>query len=823
MGPVVHPRCLAAVSWAILACLLLAPRAARAQRIQTIARVIATSDVGGRFAHPVCDRADDLRPSDHAAFTYALTRNAADPDDPLVVDMGGLLSPHGVARYAAQHRPSSLAVMVEQLGYDALAFGLDDLAAPRDGVLALARELRERDIPMVASNLRCGPEAAALCEVLVDASDGVSMHLVNGRRTAVLSVLRPEVTQRVAPDRAAGIAFDAPEASIARLTRLARSRGAELVVAVVDASVEGGPVGFASRLPEDGRPNLLLVSGDDELLFARPSTVQPVLAGTPPNDAVEVRIRESEEIRDGYEMLAQPLEGRGITVGEPVLDWIARIGADYCDAWGRPLAGGHLDETMDVDAMLALTARVLRDAAGADVAVLDRSALDTRWRPARDGSLTASDVYIALEFDEPLRRAGVDEGWLRALAQRAQANEGLATPGLTWTGSGASTQVKVGGHPTESRASYSVVTIRTLAAGGADALPALPAGREWRSLEDATLRSLVLDFLEEVRADDPRRALDDPRETVEWIFRADVNLTFSGATIDNPRRRCPYDPADPPPREMGDPPLEPCDAEGFLLNAEGGRVAAYSTSQLSQADVLTFGLQVDLSANAAAPDWTWQNALNLLYRTAWTEPTGDEANDFTEASDYIRFRSGLSWRGLREPDEDQWYVPDPTVELFVESEFTSPDDRDWHWLLTRPTLGLRFQLLDKLQLQLIGGLQLQPFEPGMEVEAGAGATLTLTPWDFLKVEQRYARLAFTFDYFWTRDVGFEDEQRALSVNHDRGTLRGTLDASFDLAGPLALVVNFNLIVQHEDEQALGASLSATAGIRVGTLARAVGP
>jgi hypothetical protein len=808
------PKALRWSAAAVAATLLLLAGPARAQRIETIARVLATSDVDGRFVHPVCDRADTLRPSDHAAFTYALVRQAAEPDEPLVVDMGGLLAPHGVARYAADHRPGSLADMVRDLGYDALAFGLNDLAAPRDGMLAVARELRVRGIPTIASNLRCGEEAAELCEIVVDGSDGPSMHLVNGRRTAVLSVLRPSSTQLVAPDRARGIEFDAPVETLARLTRIARDQGAEMVVAVIDAAIEGGPVELATQIPEDARPDLLLVSGDDEILFARPSTVRPVLVGAPPNDAVEVRIRESEEIRDGYEMLAQPLEGRGITVGEPVLDWIDAIGDDYCDAWGRPLEGGHLEEPMDVDAMLQMAAEIMREVAGADVAVLNREALDTRWSPAQPGALTASDVYIALEFDEPLQMAEVNEGWLKQLARNAQDNPSLATPGLTWTGSGASTSTKVGGHATESRAEYSVVTIRFLAAGGDGALPALPGGNRWINLGDTTLRSVVLDYLERQRPEDPRETLEDPGDTLQWIFRADANLTFSGSRIDNPRRQC------PDPGARGD---LSCDAAGFQLDAGGGRQAAYATSQLAQSDVLTFGFQLDMAANAAAPDWTWQNTANLLYSTAWTEPAGDTGSAFVEASDYIRLRSALSWRGLRDADEDQWYVPDPTVDVFVESEFTEPDDRDWHWLLTRPVLGLRFQLLDKLQLQLSGGFQMQPLDPEMEVEAGAGATLTLSPWDFLKMGSRYARLAFSFDYFWTRDIGQEIQSDPQSLNRNRGTLRGTLDGSFDLAGPLALVVSFNILLQHEDGQDVGAAISGTAGIRIGYLGRAVGP
>lgn len=793
---------------------------ASAQRIQTIARVIATSDVDGRFARPVCDRGDALRPSDHAAFTYALRRAARDPDQPMVVDMGGLLTPHGVARYAAAQRPSSLAVMVQDLGYRALGFGLNDLAAPRRGMLNVIGELRERGIPMIASNLRCGEEAAELCELLVDASDGPSMHVVNGRPTAVLSVLRPNAGALVAPDRARGVQFDDPKETLQRLTRIARQQGAELVIAIVDAQIEGGPVALATELAgERHSPNLLLVSGDDDILFARPSTVRPVLVGTPSQDAVEVRIRESNEIRDGYEMLAQPLEGRGITVGEPVLDWIDRIGDDYCAAWGRPLAGGARidpDEEIDVEAMLELVARIMRQRTGADVAILNRQALDGRWRPAHPDALTASDVFIAIEYDEPLEVASVNQAWLTRLARVAQENPSLVTPGLTWTGAGTTTAVKVGGHAAEGRARYRVVTIRFLAAGGDGLMPALtPSDASWEIVpipgdgtedaeETATLRNVVLEHLEVPTEEDPRAAVDDPGQTLEWIFRADADLTFSGSSIDNPRRNCPFDPLDPPPDAA-----VTCDPmTGLVVDAEGNPTSAYSTTQLTQSDVMTFGFNLDLAANAAAPDWTWQNTGSVLYRTAWTET----AQTFTEAADQIRARSALSWRGLRGGDAELWYVPDPTVDLFIESEITEPDDRDYHWFLTRPTLGFRFQLRDKLQLQLNGGFQVQLFDSEREVEAGVGATLTLQPWDLIKVESRFARLGFTFDYFLA-DLG----------DDNRGALRGSLDASYDLAGPLALAFRMELLLQHERAQDVGAAVSITAGIRVGSLGRAVGP
>lgn len=802
MEPRRAPRGRAVVVFAILCgagALGISLDTAQAQGVRTIARVIASSQVNGHFAHPVCQHGVDLRPADEAAYTYALERTARDPDRPLVLDTGGLLAPGGVTRYAADADPRSLATMVRELGYRALVFGPNELAAPREGLLRVAAELREAEIPMIASNLRCGSGAAEVCAALVDASDGPSVHRVADVDVAVLSVLAQGSLAQVAPDRRAGLEIEPPAEALARLTRVAREQGATLVVAVVDGNVEGGVLSLASALPAGGRPDLVLVSSGAELLFARPRSVRPVLVGAPEGDAVEVHIRESDAMRDGLEFLAQPLGGRGISVGEAVLRWMERVGGPYCEAWGRPLAGGHLDEPIAASGMLEMAATILRTVAGADVAVLNRGVLDAAWRPAQEGALTASDVYVAIEYDEPLQVTEVPASWLQELARRAESGGALVTPGLTWTGSGAGVAIQVAGHPPESRASYRVVTIRFLAAGGDGALPALPSGGVWVSLGDATLRSVVLEYLERASEADPRRRLPDPRQTVQWILRGSADLTFSGSSVDNPRLRCA---PDTPPAQCVD---------GFVVGDMGATRPAYSTSLLNRSDTLTFGLTVDLAADAAAPDWTWQSSANLVYRTAWVEGVPGRPGVFAEAADQIRGRSTFAWRGLRQGN-DQWYVPDPMLDLFVESELTEPPDRDWHWLLVRPTAGVRLQLVDKLQLQLMAGVQMQPFDPAFEVEPGVGATLTLAPWDLFKLDDRFARVSFTLDYFLA-DLG-ED---------NRSQLRGQLDAAFDLAGPLAIVFNVRLFVQAQEGQDVGAAVDATAGLRFGYVGRTTGP
>ena len=174
-------------------------------------------------------------------------------------------------------------------------------------------------------------------------------------------------------------------------------------------------------------------------------------------------------------------------------------------------------------------------------------------------------------------------------------------------------------------------------------------------------------------------------------------------------------------------------------------------------------------------------------------------------------RSLGAWRGLREAPS-QWYVPDPYVEIFLESELTVPAERDWHWMLFRPTIGARFPLADVLDLKLSTGVQAQLLDPMAEAEFGVGAVVQLRPWDLARIEQRHVTLQGLVDWFLV-DLG----------DQNRWQLRGSMDAAFDLAGPLALTLGVRLYMQQERAQQLGIALDATAGLRLGWLGRAVGP
>ena len=775
-----------------LALVLGASARAAAQR-DVLARVIATADVDGHLGIPVCDGSADLAPHPRALYTYALVRQARAADQPLVLDAGGLLGQGGVVRFAAEHDTDGLAELVLSLGYDALAFGARELEAPRSRVIPLAEALRARGLPFVASNLRCrGSVARPLCDAVLDADDPTLVVRAGQLEVAVLAMTAPRVLRRLEPELARGLALTPIEDALPAAVSAVQAH-ADLVVLMLDADHDDA-LTILEGVEPARRPDLVILSDPhSRLLFGRPVDVTPAIVTPPSSDAVEIVVREDSEVRVGVpQMVAQPLAQQGLTVGEPVLSFLDRIGPSYCDVWGESLPGGRLARPIDREELNALVADFLREAIDADVGVLNRSLFDPTFRPAHADELTASDLYVALQHDELVYEAQVPREWLLDLAGR-RAGHALATSGLR--GAGGDTRLR--GRPLVSRASYRVVTTRFLARGGGETLPALPDGvawrpvrlsalRRWRSADDLhldldptlTVREIALRALGVREARDPRDARPSANDSPEWVIQGFVDGSFSGSSVSNP--------------------------------------ATYQAAQLNRASTISLGTEINLRADATAPTWTWESLGVFRYRTQWTEGSTSmgmrSPGVFNEAVDQVQLRSTGSYRGLRSGAVTEPWVPDPYLEVFVETELTQPSSRGFHWLLVRPTLGARFPLTTDLELKLQTGLEGQVLQSDGEAVAGVGAVLTLRPWDLLRAGARSVQVQGLIDFFFA-DPG----------DANRFQVRGSFDASLDLAGPLAITFGARAYMQQERGGEVGFALDATAGFRIGTLTRVVGP
>jgi hypothetical protein len=729
------------------------------REVRTVAELVVTSQVGGNLGRPVCTGGTTVEAAPFASLTTSLVERAQAPDRPLILDTGSLLNPGGLARFASEREPARIASLIAALGYRALVFGPSELSAPRSSQIRVIQELRARGIPTVASNLFCDEDAAALCDALVDGHDGVSMFSVGERRLGLVTALPQTVLTQVAPDLARGVRIAPQVEYLGRSVRRARAAGADLVVAVVHVDATKGALALASEIPDDRRPDIMVVAnGGGDLVFARPRGFAPAIIAAPPESGVHARVRETP-LSDSYDVLVRPLASRP-RVAEPYEQFLAQTGVQYCEQWGRVLPGGRIEagagepgeeEPLTGREMLDLASNVIRSTARADVAVLNEGVLDPRWRPARTDAITAGDVYMALQYDEPLVVADVPLAWLDKL----RTADGLVTVGLEEEG-------MVNDRPTIDRATYRVVTLRFLAMGGDGALP---DGPEWEPL-DTRLREAVLAHLERPTDDDARRSHWDPADSLEWTLRGNLDASFAGAAVVNP-----------------------VDAAGMPI---------YDETQLARTDTLTFGLDTNIRADGVSRQWAFENGFRARILTTRTG-TGD----YAEGADVLSLRSQLVYRGFRAATP-RFYIPEPFVEGYLESELTVPDERSYRHMLLQPTAGLRFSLTEHLNVKLGGGFQVELLDPNRMVDPGFVAQLQLKPLTVLEDDGRTLTLAANLDYF----LAGSTQQ-----------LRGQLETVLDLAGALSLVINLAIFGQQDEDQDLGLATDATIALRMSWLGR----
>ena len=754
--------------------------------------VMASAGIAGELVTPVCDDAQNLRalPFAQTAATLRARRQQGD----LVLDTGGLLARHGVVRFAARENPAALGALVSSLGYHALAFGEADLGDPRDVVLARLRALRDVSVPVLATNLRCEPAARELCDLLVTADSGVPGHALRepdnggeeGRSTAVavFSFIEPEAAARVGPDRMEGLRLAPLGESIGLAVRAARARGMETVIAIIDSGRGADAVARAmsalSDLPLENKPDVVLsAGGGSELIFARPAGFRPAVIAPPPMGAVSMRLRRNL-VAHTYDILAQPVASAD-TPSDAVEAFMGSVGSEYCTALGRELRGGALRRTdaegqpvpMSADDLVALAAGVMRERAEVDIAVLNRMAVDQRWQPANATHLTASDVQIGMQYDEPLVVGEVSAAWLRNLARSLRSDRALAALGLTIDGAFSSGEkIQVNGRALDDAARYTVVTVRFLAEGGDEGALVGATDVEWEPLEDATLRSALDDYLDQEREEDPRDALVDPWHVLEWTGRVNVDATFAGSAV---RDRSDY-------------------AEGPLTNS-------------SQA---LFGLNAQLSLNALSRNASWENLATASYSLARTAESGG----FDEGADALTYRTAGLYRRFR-ADHDEVYVPDLLVEGLLRSELTKADERDYAFMNLRFVAGLQWRLHARLQARLVGGVEvIEALDPQLRsARPGAGAQLNVGPWVAMQSGRNKLTVLATLDYFLTSPRG-----------RNRHVVQGLFDLALNLGPAFALTLNVTFYGLKDEVPATATTaamrgdfalaLQSTAGLRV---------
>ncbi len=725
----------------------------RPSELDVLGAIVASAGVAGELATPVCNGETTLRPMEAANALESLYRRRS--EGALVIDTGGLLARHGVMRHAARENPQALAQLVTRMGYHALAFGETDLGDPRPLLLARLRALKEAGIPVLATNLTCDSEHSELCDLLITSEDGLPTHVIRDAdgdetRVAVLAFLEPEVMARVGPDRTEGLTLRPLKESIRLAVTEARARGAETVVAIIDsgrgASAAARALSAVSELESAEKPDLILSSdAGSELLFARPATFRPALVAPPPRGASDVRVRRNR-LHGTYDVLARPVTpGEASSAAIPEL--VEAVGAGFCEELGELMPGGRfsmVDEEsgdpvpMDDEGLVELTAGVMRQVADADVAIINHYAIDNRWRPANPEGLTGADVQIGIQYDEPLMVAEVSAFWMKQFARSQPEERDLMALGLEITDRyGAFEKVKVNRRVLDETARYRIVTVRFLAEGGDSDVLGGAADLDWEPLEGVTLRSAMTEFLEEPHDEDPREAVVDPWEILEWTGRINVDATFTGSAVRD--------------------------------------ASQYGEGPLTNNPQVLFGLNSQLALNALSRYASWENLVTATYSLARTT----ESTGFDEGSDQLTYRSAGLYRRFR-AEKDELYVPDLLVEGLLRTEFSRADERDHHFMNLRFVGGLQWRLHLKVQARLVGGLEvIEVADPNLRsAQPGFGAQFNLGPWTVMKSGLKKLTLTANLDYFATNPGG-----------RNRHLLQALFDMQLNLTAAFALTLN----------------------------------
>jgi len=584
--------------------------------------------------------------------------------DGLRIDAGDLFGASALAHRLSQEHPERAAEAVRALGYQALAIGHRDLAAPRADLLARARALRTAGIPMLLSNLRCAPSAQALCEALDDADDApriVDFPGVAGVRVAVIALVAPGALTSIARDCAEGLTLESPTEVLSRMTLQARTAGATHVIALYDppspASLED-TLRVAHGLPAGQRAEIVLANDlSGQLSHLQVDRTGLPIHATEPGRVLRLDLRALDRAPTVIEPGTAPSQ-------PPVEALVQGLRDDLCALDRDVFAGASLVAPLDRDAMISLLLDVIREHAAAEVSVINRGAVRPLERfPLRD-RITRLDVLGALPFDDHLFVGTMTGEALKALLESDRATRfrvrGVTHEDDVWS---------VNGRTLVDTQRYRVVTTGFVHGGGDGGLGDDIAD-DFAQLDGDGPREVFSTWLARPRTGDITQAPVDPARRTRWLFRAYVDASWAQTSITNPRN--------------------------------------YQDPQLARAGSSDITLDAEFRADADHPRYTLDDNLRMrLGFTRTVEATGEDTG-ILKSADLLALRNQLAWRGLYA--RRRWFHPLPYAESYLESEFSRPSGeaatRDFHHFQFRPTAGVRFELPLRSNVNLgVGGDQ----------------------------------------------------------------------------------------------------------------------
>jgi hypothetical protein len=671
----------------------------------------------------------------------------------------GTISDHPLLEWAAEHEPEVLAGYLASSGFSVLSVGAADLDGPLMRYPQLSEALVKRGVMPVASNLQCNGQA--YCRNWATAEKPLHVVERGGQRYVFISLLPDDTTMRVEPARGELVLQPLTEAWEQR-TKEARASGAELVVSSIDhgpdATAAARIADLLADLPRAPRPDLLLSpSAGENLLFMRPIDVQPAVVGTRRGVVTGIRVTKLQGGKDA-DVLA-----RGVRLYEwddPLSKELNALGARYCKAESKDLAGGQLELPITYEGLVPLAAAAARELADADVAVVDPLAFDSRFERPDGVRLQRGEIERSVVSDAPLVTARVPLDWLAQVSGRTEGPRPLMMSNYSVDNK----IVYVAGREAVVGATYRVVTTSVLARSDR-----LPGGPVFEPLDEknSTLRGALLKHMDQKSNDDPRRRVENLALGTQWVLRTDGQLLGNLTQVTNGDAM------------MMDTANSPYQEPALKVNKSG-----------------QLGVRFVLNYDADAPKFLYENALNIAFDNNFVTDT--------RALDLSFIQSSYTYRGL-------WpaplFYPHPFVEAYAETQLGALSN----WLL-RPKLGVRSNFSRVASFKAYGAVQYKiDDDPGDEgLRPGVGAEFQLKPWTVV-TDNGTMQFEGSVIYFWNSP--------GVLNQH---LVRAQLISSYQIIGPLQMTLTaIGAVRKDDDKDYIGRAIGLQAGIRLRFVSRAM--
>jgi len=732
-------------------------------------RIAVTAGVNGQFSGLQCGEG-----AASGAVLSTVAGQLANESGALVIDAGDLLGAAAVTRMVVAHDATALATAIQAAGYRALSVGHRDLSGDRATFLSASRALGTRGVPHVLSNLRCEGAGAPLCEVVRDASDPPVVLDTPGGRVGLVNLVAPEALEGIAADRRAGLTLEPLDEALPREVRRARDAGATRVIVTLDPRAQHEltqALSLANSFEAGQGPDAFVVHD----LPRGVTSLEATTSGVP---VVSARVGGALVIEPGAARMVR--HAAAGTAPEAVTGFVTATRTHLCSTMGRAMAGGRLEAPLEREGFTHLLLDVIRERTESEVAIINRSAVRAPEGlfPVQ-GSVTPLTLSAAMPFSDTLQRVRMTGKQLKDFLALPRA-AGFIVRGVTTEGG-----TKVNGRAIDDALQYTVVTTGFIATGGDGGL-GVPA-TAFTTFGSQSIQESFTSWLEVPRSGNILTAPVDPATQVRWVIRSTTDLTFSSTTI------------------RGNP----------LIGAAGMESLQYGDPQLSRAQSVNLRFDTTLRFDADHPRYTWDNEARMRYGRASQVATPSVAvpnpasTGFIENLDLITYNTSLTWRwftGAR-----RWYMPLPTFLGYVETELNgppSPRNPDFHHLLLRPTLGLRFELLERMTLNVTGGVNWAEVlaadtVAGSSPEFAIVTTLTARPGTLFTMGTRPIEGGFSVDYT-VSDPGDTQGQ----------VVRASGRLSLPLFNPLALTLGYDLFARRSSATDWGLGHDATIGLRL---------